>query len=82
MTYTDCDKKVAINSVYRPELKHKLTNHVHPVVVALFYTRFKSVESRFLHSNIAGLIKSRYEKKPIGSKSNYNYYGLVTLMIL
>lgn len=71
MTYTDCDQKVAINSIYRPELKHKLTNHVHPVVVALFWPRFKSVESRFLHSNIAGLIKSRYEKKPIGSKSNY-----------
>ena len=71
MTYTDCDMKVPVTSVFRPELKHKLTSHVHPVVVALFWPRFKSVESRFLHSNIAGLIKSRYEKKPIGSKSNY-----------
>lgn len=71
MTYTDCDKRVAANSVYRPELKHKLTNHIHPVIVALFWPKFKSIESRFLHSNIAGLIKSRYEKKPIGSKSNY-----------
>jgi hypothetical protein len=71
MTYTDCDMKVTANSVFRPELKHKLTSHIHPVIVALFWPKFDSIETRFLHSNIAGLIKSRYEKKPIGSKSNY-----------
>lgn len=71
LTYTDCDTLAMDNSKFQPELGHQLTSYIHPVISALFTPKIDMIESRFLHSNIAALIASRYNKKSIGSRSNF-----------
>jgi hypothetical protein len=54
-------------------------DYVHPVVAALFMPKLKYVEQQFLYSNIAGIVKSRYNRTPITTLPDYElFYNLVT----
>ncbi len=54
-------------------------DHVHPVVVALFTPKIKTIEHHFLYSNIAGIVKSRYNRTPLTTRPDYElFYNLVT----
>ena len=50
--------------------KHSLTSYIHPVLAALFLHKLKDIEMRMLYSNIAEIVESRYEKKPIDTEPN------------
>lgn len=71
LTYEDCDHKVLNRSKFEPNLGHQMTTYIHPVISALFTPKIDVIETRFIHSNIAALIASRYNKKAIGSRSNF-----------
>jgi len=64
---------------YSPEHGHRLGQHVHPVIVALFLPKINLVEQHFLHSNLAGLVKTRYNREKIQSLPDYElFYNLIT----
>jgi hypothetical protein len=77
MQYTDCDLQ-ALTGNYDRNL-HRIGEHVHPVVAALFLPKFGVVENFFLFSNIAGIVKSRYNGEPLQSRPDYEvFYALTT----
>jgi hypothetical protein len=59
--------------------RQRAEDHIHPVIVAMFLNKNPEYESTFLHSNIAGIVKARYEKEPLSTRSDYElFYDLVT----
>jgi hypothetical protein len=77
MQYTDCNIQ-ALTGNYDRNL-HRIGEHVHPVVAALFLPKFPVVENFFLFSNIAGIVKSRYNGEPLQSRPDYEvFYALTT----
>jgi len=77
MKYTDCDF-YALTGNYNRELQ-RIGEHVHPVIVALFLPKFNVVDNFFLFSNIAGIIKSRFNSEPLQSRPDFEvFYALTT----
>ena len=77
LQYTDCDTQVSA-SQYIQQLQSP-TDYVHPVVTALFYPKFETVDEHFLYSNMAGIVKARYNRQPLRTKTDYElFYNLVT----
>jgi hypothetical protein len=78
MQYKDCGSE-AVNGLYDPAHGHRLGQHVHPVVAALFLPKFKFVEQHFLMANLAGLVKNRYNRSKIQTLPDYElFYNLIT----
>lgn len=58
---------------------HNPAEYVHPVVAALFLPKLSVLDTHFLFSNISGIVKARYNRKPIDNRPNYElFYSLVT----
>ena len=58
---------------------HNQTDHVHPVLVALFLRANEELDHTFLMSNIAGIVKSRYNKENLTTRADYElFYDMVT----
>jgi hypothetical protein len=77
MQYGDCDNE-AISGTYDRNL-HRPGDHIHPVVVALFLPKFTVVENFFLFSNIAGIVKARFNGEALESLPDYElFYALTT----
>jgi hypothetical protein len=78
MQYKDSDYE-AISGEYRKEFGHNPSTHIHPVIAALFFPKIDTLEHHFLYANIAGIVKSRYEKAALKTKPDYLlFYSLVT----
>jgi hypothetical protein len=77
MQYQDLDTE-AMTGVYERNL-HKVGEHIHPVVAALFLPKFAVVENFFLFSNLAGIVKSKYEREELKTLPDYElFYALST----
>ena len=70
MQYTDCAIE-SLSGLYNRDL-NRIGDHVHPVIAALFLPKFRVVDDFFLWSNIAGIVKSRYNKEIAGSAEQLN----------
>ena len=58
---------------------HNPTDHVQPIIVAMFLPKIDLFESHFLFSNIGGIVSLRYNKQPLVTKPDYElFYSLVT----
>ena len=78
MQYEDCSKE-ALWGRYNPELGNRVGDHVHPVVAAMFLPKIQKLESHFLYSNLAGIIKSRFNGEPLTNRPDYElFYSLTT----
>tara|TARA_B110000908_G_C10263987_1_gene461850 strand:- start:1139 stop:2806 length:1668 start_codon:yes stop_codon:yes gene_type:complete len=78
MRYTDCADE-AVNGKYAPEHGHRLGQHVHPVIVALFLPKLDLVDQHFLIANLANLVKTRYNRQKIQTLPDYElFYNLIT----
>ena len=76
--YNDCDYE-AVSGEYKRELGQRPGEHVHPVIAALFFPKISQIEEHFLYSNMAGIVKARYEEEPLVTKPDYElFYSLVT----
>jgi hypothetical protein len=76
MQYQDMDLQ-ALAGQYRPELGHRLGEHVHPVIAALFFPKIDLLEQHFLYSNIANLVRARYNGERINTRADYElFYNL------
>ena len=72
MQYKDLDFE-ALNGVYDRNL-HRVGEHIHPVVAALFLPKFDVIESFFLFSNIAGIVKKRYNDEMLTNMPDYELF--------
>ena len=78
LQYTDMSSEALLGK-YAPEHGHRLGQHVHPVVVALFLPKIDLVEQHFLHANLANLVKTRYNNEKIQTLPDYElFYNLIT----
>jgi hypothetical protein len=63
---------------YDPKFMNPV-HYIHPVIAALFIPKLSIIESHFLYSNMAGIVKARYNRTPIVNKPDYElFYNLVT----
>ena len=77
MLHSDCSS-VALSGKYDAS-KHNPSIHVNPLLFALFVPKFNSVDERMLLSNIAGVVKAKYQKESIATLPDYRlFYALVT----
>lgn len=54
-------------------------DHIHPLLVALFLTKIKTIDEHFIFSNMSGIVKSRYNKQPLTTRPDYELlYNLIT----
>jgi hypothetical protein len=70
--YEDCGLE-AFSGEYKREM-HNVANHVHPVIAALFLPKIDILENHFIHSNIANIIKTRYNKEAFTTMSDALLY--------
>ncbi len=76
--YEDCANETLAGTFHR-ELGHRVGDHVHPVIAALFLPKIGKLESHFLYSNLAGIVKSRYNGEPLNNRPDYElFYSLTT----
>jgi hypothetical protein len=76
LQYTDCDLH-AMNGKYNPDL-HRAGEHVHPIIAALFLPKVDTIEKFFLYSNIAGIVKSRYNGEMLQSRPDFEVFHALT----
>jgi hypothetical protein len=77
MQYQDCGYE-AVTGQFRRDLGHRPGDSVHAVIAALFLPKIPELESHFLHSNLSGIIKSRYNGEQLTNRPDYElFYSLV-----
>lgn len=77
MQYRDCDFE-AVTGQYRRELGHRPTESIHPVIAAMFLPKIDELETHFLHSNIAGIVKARYNGESLTNRPDYELFYSLT----
>ena len=77
MQYNDCDFE-ALTGEYKPELGHRPGDSVHPVIAAMFMPKIDILENHFLYSNIAGIVKSRYNGENLNNRPDYELFYALT----
>ena len=75
--YRDCDFE-AITGSYHRELGHRPTESIHPVIAAMFLPKIQELETHFLHSNIAGIVKARYNGEALTNRPDYELFYALT----
>jgi hypothetical protein len=77
MQYSDCGFE-ALTGEYKRELGQRPTESIHPVIAAMFLPKIGILENHFLHSNIAGIIKSRYNNESLNTRPDYELFYALT----
>lgn len=68
MQYEDCGIE-ALTGKYNRDI-HNVADHIHPVVAALFLPKISVLENHFIHSNIANIVKTRYNQEQFSSMAD------------
>lgn len=76
MQYQDCGIE-ALTGGYDRNI-HNATNHVHPVIAALFLPKFPLLENHFLHSNISNIVKTRYNNENFSTVADLELFYSLT----
>ncbi|NBO17587.1 MAG: hypothetical protein EBV07_01730, partial [Proteobacteria bacterium] len=76
LKYRDLDFE-AVSGVYDRNL-HRIGEHIHPVVAALFLPKFNVIENHFLYASISNIIKSRHNGDPLNSRPDYELFFALT----
>ena len=77
MQYRDCDFE-ALSGSYNPHLGNRPGDSIHPVIAAMFMPKLDILENHFLYSNIAGLVKARYNGEALTNKPDYELFYSLT----
>lgn len=77
MQYRDCDFE-ALSGEYKRELGHRPGDSIHPVIAAMFLPKIDDLERHFLHSNISGIVKSRYNGESFSNRPDYELFYALT----
>lgn len=76
MQYQDCGIE-ALTGGYDRNI-HNASNHIHPVIAALFLPKIDVLETHFLHSNIANIVKTRYNNENFSSVADLELFYALT----
>ena len=75
--YNDCAFE-AVTGRYEREMGHRPGDSIHPIIAALFFPKFDTVDNHFIHSNIASIVKCRQNGETFSTKADYElFYSLV-----
>ncbi len=77
MQYRDCDFE-ALTGKYNKELGHRPGDSIHPVIAAMFLPKIEVLENHFLYSNIAGIVKARYNGESLTNRPDYELFYSLT----
>ena len=75
--YRDCDFE-ALSGQYKKEHNNRPGDSIHPVIAAMFLPKIPILENHFLHSNIAGIVKSRYNGDALTTRPDYELFYALT----
>jgi hypothetical protein len=75
--YTDCAPEV-IESKFHREMGISPSDHVHPVLAALFIPKFEKLDKLILHANLSAIIKVRFNNAPFITRSDYELFWSLT----
>lgn len=76
MQYQDCSIE-AVTGGYDRNI-HNASNHIHPVIAALFLPKIDLLDTHFLHSNIANIVKTRYNNENFSSVADLELFYALT----
>lgn len=77
LSYVDLDIP-AISGKYNDSLNINPGNHIHPVIAALFLPKFDLVDKHFLISNIANIVRTRYNNENFSTTADIElFYALI-----
>jgi hypothetical protein len=76
LMYEDCSL-VAMTGQFKRE-RHIASNHIHPLIAAMFLPKFDLFEIHMLYSNFGSIIKARHEKKPIVTEPDSLLFDAIT----
>lgn len=77
MRYKDFDLSATLGRF--DDKKNDVAVHIPAVIAALFFPKFGLIDSHMVHASIAGIVKSRHEKAPFVSKSDFEvFYDLIS----
>jgi hypothetical protein len=68
--YNDCDYE-ALSGKFMKEHGHRPAESIHPVLAALFIPKIDILDTHFLHSNISGIVKARYNNEPLTTRPDF-----------
>lgn len=68
MQYEDCALEV-INGKFDPQ-RHNTACAIHPLIAAMFIPKIQMFDEHFLYTNIAYIVKAKYNKEPINNQSD------------
>jgi hypothetical protein len=77
MQYRDCDFE-ALSGQYDRRLGNKPGDSIHPVIAAMFLPKIDVLEHHFLFSNIAGIVKARYNNEALNNRPDYELFYALT----
>lgn len=69
LEYKDCAPE-ALMGKFKSD-KDNAYNYIHPVVAALFLRKIDYLEMRVIMSSISGVVKARYEGRPVRTQPDY-----------
>lgn len=75
--YNDCDFE-ALTGQFKKEYGHRAGDSIHPVIAAMFLPKINVLENHFLHSNISGIIKARYNGESLTTRPDYELFYALT----
>lgn len=81
ITYRDCAPEALTGKLHdaNGNIGANPANHVHPIIAAMFLPKINILDEHMLFANIAHIIKSKHEKRPIVTRPDYElYYDLIT----
>lgn len=73
--YQDCSAEAQLGK-YNKDI-HNVSNHVHPIIAALFLPKINVLEEHFLHSNFSNIIKTRFNKEPFKNRADIQLFDAI-----
>ena len=75
--YTDCAPEV-LESKFHREMGISPSDHVHPVIAALFIPKFEKLDKLLLHANLSAIVKVRFNSTSFITRSDYELFWSLT----
>lgn len=75
--YQDCADEV-LESKFHREMGVSPSDHIHPVLAALFVPKFKELDKYLLEANIAAIVKVRFSSASFITRSDYELFYALT----
>ena len=69
MQYENCASEVTFATF--DQQKHSIACAIHPLIVAMFFPKIRLLEEHFLFTNLAYIIKSKFNKEPLNNQADY-----------